>query len=131
MAIRTALVAGIGLGLIAAVGVTPASAEALSGPAIKDTISGKRVMLQTRWGGFPLKYASSGRVTGDGSALGLARFFAPKETGRWWVSGGKLCQQFPTWYDGRQFCFTLSRKNATTLNWVREDGYSGTAVVSG
>jgi hypothetical protein len=103
----------------------------LSGPEIKSTIGGKTVLLKTRWGGFPLRYASGGRVTGDGTALGLARFFAPKETGRWWVQGDQLCQQFPTWYNGRQFCFTLSRTGDASLKWVREDGYSGTATIQG
>jgi hypothetical protein len=116
------------LGLSAAV---PASAAQLSGEEIRSAIGGKTVMLKTRWGGFPLRYASGGRVTGDGTALGLARFFAPKETGKWWVKGNQLCQQFPTWYDGRQFCFTLSRTGASELKWVREDGYSGTASIRG
>jgi hypothetical protein len=108
-----------------------AKASELSGGDIKEAIGGKTVMLKTRWGGFPLRYASSGAVTGDGSALGLARFFAPKETGRWWVQGNQLCQQFPTWYKGKSLCFTLARKDEKTLKWVREDGYSGTAVVQG
>lgn len=111
--------------------VSPAFAAQLSGAEIKSTIGGKQVMLKTVWGGFPLRYAAGGRVTGDGTALGLARFFAPKETGKWWVAGDKLCQQFPTWYDGKQFCFTLSRQNSSGLIWVRDDGYSGTAKIMG
>jgi hypothetical protein len=108
-----------------------AAASEMSGTAIRAAIKGKTVMLKTRWGGFPLRYATSGSVTGDGTALGLARFFAPKETGRWWVDGNKLCQQFPTWYSGRTTCFTLTRKDEATLRWEREDGYSGTAVIRG
>jgi hypothetical protein len=121
----------VSLALAAGLLVTPAFASGLSGAEIKDAIGGKQVMLRTFWGGFPLRYASSGAVTGDGTALGLAKFFAPKETGKWWVAGDKLCQQFPTWYKGKQFCFTLSRQNATTLKWVRDDGYSGTAKIAG
>jgi hypothetical protein len=117
--------------IAAALFSVPAGASELSGPAIKEAISGKTVMLKTRWGGFPLRYAQSGAVTGDGSALGLARFFAPKETGKWWVQSNQLCQQFPTWYQGRTFCFTLARQDAATLRWKREDGYSGTAVIRG
>ena len=110
---------------------TPAFAAQLSGAEIKQTIGGKQVMLRTFWGGFPLRYASSGSVTGDGTALGLAKYFAPKETGKWWVAGNQLCQQFPTWYKGQKFCFTLTKQNETTLKWVREDGYSGTAKIMG
>lgn len=113
------------------IGLSPAVAAPLSGEEIKSAIGGKQVMLKTTWGGFPLRYATSGRVTGDGTALGLARFFAPKETGKWWVAGNKLCQQFPTWYNGKQFCFTLSRQNSSGLIWVRDDGYSGTAKIMG
>ncbi len=112
--------------------LTPqAFASQLSGAEIQSTIGGKQVMLKTFWGGFPLRYASSGAVTGDGTALGLAKFFAPKETGKWWVAGNQLCQQFPTWYKGQKFCFTLAKQNATTLKWVRDDGYSGTAKIMG
>jgi hypothetical protein len=110
---------------------SPAFAEQLSGPDIQTTINGKQVMLKTFWGGFPLRYSTSGAVTGDGTALGLAKFFAPKETGKWWVAGDQLCQQFPTWYKGQKLCFTLERQNETTLKWVREDGYSGTARIMG
>jgi hypothetical protein len=122
---------GLGLALALNVAILPASASELSGSEIKGAIAGKQVMLRTFWGGFPLRYANSGSVTGDGTALGLAKYFAPKETGKWWVAGNKLCQQFPTWYKGKQFCFTLAKQNETTLKWVRDDGYSGTAKIMG
>ena len=80
-------------------------------------------------GWFPLRYASSRRVTGDGTALGLARFFAPKETGKWWVKSDRLCQKFPTWYRGKTFCFSLEKAGAKKLRWRRDDGYSGTALI--
>ena len=124
---KTGLAVAIAISLTA----TPAAASQLSGAEIEQTIGGKQVMLRTFWGGFPLRYGSGGAVTGDGTALGLAKYFSPKETGKWWISGNKLCQQFPTWYKGRQFCFTLTRQNETTLKWVREDGYSGTAKIMG
>lgn len=101
----------------------------MSAGEIRQAISGRKVLLQTSWGGFPLTYGEGGRVAGDGSALGLARFFSPKETGRWWTTQNQLCQQFPTWYDGRSFCFTLSKAGENTLKWTREDGYSGTATI--
>ena len=108
-----------------------AAASQLSGDEIRQTIGGKTVELNTRWGGFPLTYSRGGAVTGDGRGLGLGRFFSPKETGKWWVSGNQLCQQFPTWYDGRRFCFTLIRSGENTLRWQRDDGRSGTARVRG
>ena len=108
---------------------TAAMASNLSGDEINRLISGKKIVLQTTFGAFPLRYNASKRVTGDGTALGLARFFAPKETGRWWVKSDRLCQQFPTWYRGQTLCFSLQKARANKLRWRRDDGYSGTAVV--
>ncbi|MEM8749320.1 MAG: hypothetical protein AAGF28_03415 [Pseudomonadota bacterium] len=124
------ITATCGLMACAFVAAAPANAKKLSSSEIRSTISDKRVMLATRWGGFPLVYDSSKRVTGDGTGLGLARFFAPKETGNWWVKSGQLCQKFPTWYRGRTFCFTLTKTGPKELKWVREDGYSGTATIT-
>ncbi len=107
-----------------------AQASKLSGREINNLIAGKRVMLATRWGSFPLRYRTNKRVTGDGSALGLARFFAPKETGNWWIASNQLCQRFPTWYKGQSFCFSITQTGTNTIRWVRNDGYAGTATIS-
>lgn len=110
----------------------PAFAERLTGGDIKDLVNDKRIYLKVPLGGeFPLYYQSNGRVTGDGTALGLGRYFAPKETGRWFVQGDSLCQQFPTWYDGKVSCFTLQKTGETSLRWRRDDGYSGRARIGG
>ncbi|MBO6639019.1 MAG: hypothetical protein JJ920_15760 [Roseitalea sp.] len=110
----------------------PAGAEQLSGQTLKDTIAGKRVYLATPFGGeFPLYYKTNGQVTGDGTALGLGQYFAPRETGRWFVQGDQLCQQFPTWYRGKVSCFTLRMTGETSLRWRRDDGYSGRARIDG
>ena len=55
----------------------PASATKLSGPEVRDMVVTGTVFLETGFGDFPLRYDQAGRVTGDGTALGLARFFAP------------------------------------------------------
>ena len=118
-----------GAAIIAVACQSPVLANKLSGNEINSLISGKKVLLQTSWGSFPLRYATSRRVTGDGTALGLARFFAPKETGKWWVKSDRLCQKFPTWYRGKTFCFSLEKAGAKKLRWRRDDGYSGTALI--
>ncbi len=107
-----------------------AKADTLSAEQIKSEVIGKRIYIATPFGGeFPLYYANSGNVSGDGTKLGLGKYFAPKETGRWWIQGSQLCQQWPTWYKGRQFCFTLQRTGENGILWNRDDGRSGEARI--
>lgn len=111
--------------------VAPVAAQNLNGEAIRDFIAGEQVYLATPYGvEFPLFYAADGSVTGDGSGTGLGKFFAPRETGEWWVEGANLCQQFPTWYDGKATCFTIEQTGENTLAWVRDDGMEGTARIA-
>ncbi|MEM7214760.1 MAG: hypothetical protein AAF423_04385 [Pseudomonadota bacterium] len=108
----------------------PAHGNELNGMELIEKIAGKRVFLATKWGiEFPLTYATSGEVTGDGTGTALGRYFAPKETGAWWVQGNQMCQKFPTWYDGRTFCFKLEETGADTFIWKRNDGKSGNARI--
>ena len=65
-------------------------AKALNGAEISALIKGKNVALKTRFGTFPLRYRTDGVVVGDGTKLGLAKIFAPKESGKWWVRGAAL-----------------------------------------
>lgn len=124
------------LGIVSALAVClsggAANAEQLAGNQLKQFVNGKRVFLATPFGGeFPLNYKSTGVVTGDGTALGLGKFFAPTESGRWWVKGENLCQQWPTWYDGKTTCFQIRKTGERSLNWVRDDGRSGKARIEG
>lgn len=112
--------------------VIAASADALDGAAIKTLIAGKRVYLSTPYGlEFPLQYRSNGKVVGDASGFSMASMLAPKETGTWWVKGSKLCQKWPSWYDGKTICFTIDKTGASTIKWLRDDGTAGTARIEG
>ena len=123
---------GILSGLILSLSSITAGAEQLSGGELKQFVSGKRVYLATPFGGeFPLMYKQSGVVTGDGTALGLGKFLAPKETGKWGVKGANLCQQWPTWYDGKTTCFRIQKTGDRSLNWIRDDGRRGKARIEG
>lgn len=113
-----------------AAAASPALADTLSGAEIRDTVRGRRIYLATPLGGeFPLYYRADGRVDGSGEAIGLGRMMRPKDSGRWWVDGSRLCQQWTEWYDGRVHCFTLARTGPRSLAWTRSDGLSGTARI--
>jgi hypothetical protein len=108
-----------------------AFAETLSGQALKDLVEGRTVYLAAPLGGeFPLKYRPDGTVTGDGESVGLGRFFATRETGRWYLTGTNLCQQFPTWYNGQRLCFSVRKLDGNRIRWTRDNGETGIARVA-
>lgn len=118
--------------LTAALFAPAAGAEttALSTAEIKAAVTGKRIYLQTPFGGeFPLYYRKDGVVDGSGEALGLGRFMAPKDSGRWWAERNRLCQQWQEWYDGKRQCFVLQKTGEATLYWKRDDGLEGEARI--
>jgi hypothetical protein len=97
---------------------------------IASDIIGKRIYLAVPMGGeFPLNYRTNGQVDGTGEALGLGRFAKPNDTGRWWIDGDRLCQQFTTWYKGNPMCFELERIDDGKLKWTRDNGQTGTARI--
>lgn len=105
--------------------------QELSGAEIKSLITGKRIFLKVPLGGeFPLRYNRNGMVSGDGSAMGLGKYMAPKETGRWWVQNDQLCQQWESWYKGQAACFQLFKTGKNKLHWKRNDGRSGKARIA-
>jgi hypothetical protein len=109
----------------------PALAQALDGPSLKKLVTGRTVFLSAPLGGeFPLNYKTDGTVTGDGEAVGLGRFFAARETGRWSITGNTLCQKFPTWYKGEPLCFTVENLGGNKIRWLRDNGEQGIARVS-
>lgn len=115
---------GLALVLLAA----PAAAEKLSGAKLQSFISGKRVYLAVPLGGeIPLTYRPGGVVDGSGEAVGLGKYMTPKDRGRWWVAGDRLCQKWQQWYGGKTFCFTVTRLADDKIKWVRDDGKSGVA----
>ena len=121
------------LGLVLAApfaGPAAAAAEQLSGDALRSFIAGKRVYLSVPFGGeIPLTYRKNGVVDGSGEAVGLGKYMTPKDRGRWWVSGNRLCQKWQEWYDGRTFCFTVRQLSGNRIQWVRDDGKRGVARV--
>ncbi|MFK7791987.1 MAG: hypothetical protein AB8B88_04870 [Devosiaceae bacterium] len=113
--------------------IPAAHAASFSASEIRSDIIGRTIYLAAPFGGeFPLNYRPGGQVDGDGEATGFAgRMAQPKDTGRWWIDGNRLCQQFESWYNGNPMCFDLTRTGPDTLNWVRDNGERGTARIGG
>lgn len=104
--------------------------ETLRGAALREAVSGKRIYLAVPLGGeLPLYYQPDGRVDGSGEAAGLGRFLKPSDSGRWWVEGERLCQQWESWYKGRVFCFTVRKLPEDRIAWARDDGETGIARI--
>lgn len=120
----------LALGLVGMMLAPTAHATSLTSEDIRTDIIGRRIYLAAPLGGeFPLNYRRSGVVDGDGEALGLGRFIQPKDSGRWWIDGQRLCQKFTKWYDGTPMCFELTRVDAKRLEWRRDNGETGTARI--
>ena len=117
--------------LATGLGLAEAAAGPMSGSELKQAISGKHVYLAIPLGGeFPLYYRSSGEVDGTSPTSLLARLDPNTDTGKWWVTGDTLCQQWKIWYEQKRYCFTLKLTGPASLNWVRDDGFSGTARIA-
>ena len=55
---------------------------------------------------------------------------AASDHGKWWIADDRLCQRWPSWMDGKSYCYRLTQ-TGTSLRWVRSDGASGTARIGG
>jgi len=127
----------IGTFVLAAALALPVSASVakpvtLAGDSLRQAISGKTVFLKISGFELPINYSANGRMSGRMSAVAasFARGDGAQDRGKWWVAGDKLCQQWTSWMDGKSYCYRLSREG-TTVYWVRSDGRSGTARISG
>ena len=104
--------------------------EPMKAADIKRDIIGRRIYLAAPLGGeLPLHFRRDGRVDGSGDAVGLGKLFRPNDTGKWWIAGNRLCEQFTTWYDGAQLCFDLERTSPKTVFWRQNNGQTGTARI--
>jgi len=123
------LAAGLGLATTAAIG---AESTKLTGDELRKAISGKTVYLKISGFELPIRYAANGRMTGKMGtvAASFAKGDGAQDSGKWWVAEDQLCQKWTSWMNGKQYCYKLSRRGST-VHWVRNDGRSGTARISG
>jgi hypothetical protein len=117
-----------------ALSALPAFAEPsqLAGDELRNAVSGKTVYLNVSGFELPIRYLAGGRMTGKIGAVAasFSRGDGTSDTGKWWVSGDQLCQKWSSWMDGKSYCFKLTRQG-NSVQWLRDDGRTGTARISG
>ena len=111
----------------AAVSADPPS---LAGDALRNAVSGKTVYLNISGFELPIRYSASGRMSGKmGSmAAALSRGDGASDSGRWWIEANQLCQRWTSWMDGQTHCYKITRQG-NVIDWLRDDGVSGTARI--
>ena len=123
-----AFVVTVGLALPATASL--AEPATLAGDELRQAISGKTVFLNISGFELPIRYAANGRMSGKMStiAASFSRGDGASDSGKWWVAGDQLCQQWSSWMDGKSYCYQLTREGST-VHWARNDGRSGTARI--
>ena len=112
-----------------AAGAVLAEIPPLSGEAIRESIGGATVHLDTPLGVvLPVVFREDGTMTGTAGRLAFY-LGAAADRGRWWVSGGKLCTRWSRWFDSEPSCMQIRRFGAR-FEWRRDDGKSGTAIIA-
>ena len=125
-----AFVVAAGLALSATASL--AEPTTLAGDELRTAISGKTVYLNVSGFELPIRYAANGRMSGKMStvAASFSRGDGASDTGKWWVASDQLCQQWSSWMDGKTYCYKLTR-SGSSVQWLRNDGNSGTARIGG
>ena len=100
----------------------------LTGEALRLAVSGKTVRIETPIGLFPIHYRGNGTMTGQAPGF-VPSLGTESDRGHWWIADDRLCQRWHQWLDTKQYCFKLRRVGATVF-WLRDDGLSGTAMIS-
>jgi hypothetical protein len=119
-----------GLALPAA--AATAEPTSLAGDELRRAVSGKTVYLNVSGFELPIHYAPDGRMSGKmgAAAASLSLHESASDTGRWWIKDHQLCQRWTSWMERKSYCYELTRQGKT-VQWVRNDGRSGTARLSG
>jgi hypothetical protein len=103
-------------------------ASSLTEDQLREAITGKTIYLKVS--GFELPIHCNGRMTGSMGAVAatFSRGDGSRDSGRWWTEANQLCQRWTVWMEGRTNCYKITRKGSL-INWVRQDGVSGTARI--
>jgi hypothetical protein len=105
-------------------------ATSLTEDQLRQAIVGKTVYLNVSGFELPIRYKANGRMTGNMGVVAatFSQGDGSRDSGRWWIDANQLCQRWTSWMDGQIHCYKISRQ-ATVINWLREDGVSGTARI--
>jgi hypothetical protein len=101
----------------------------LSSEAIKETLSGSLVELDTPAGStIPVRFQEDGLVSGEAGPLASV-LGSEKDRGRWWTADDQLCVKWFRWFDAEVRCASL-RQDGTRIFWQERGGESGTATIA-
>jgi hypothetical protein len=105
-------------------------ATSLTEDQLRQAIVGKTVYLNVSGFELPIRYKANGRMTGNMGvvAASFSQGDGSRDSGGWRIDANQLCQRWTSWMDGQIHCYKISRQG-TVINWLREDGVSGTARV--
>jgi hypothetical protein len=115
------------IGLLAA--AVPAAAEPgqLSSEAIRTTLAGALVNMDTPAGTIiPVRFGTDGLVSGMAGVLAPV-LGAERDRGRWWAERDRLCMKWFRWFEAETRCVSV-RMDGERIYWRGEDR-SGTATV--
>ena len=105
-------------------------ATSLTEDELHQAIIGKTVHLNVSGFELPIRYKANGRMTGimGTVAATFSRGDGSRDSGRWWIEANQLCQRWTSWMDGQSYCYKITRQGKI-INWLRNDGITGTARI--
>ena len=122
----------VAAGLILTTGAALAESASLAGDELRKAVSGKTVYLNVSGFELPIRYAPNGSMKGSMGAVAasFSRGDGASDHGKWWVADDQLCQQWSSWMEGKSYCYRLTQQG-NAVQWMRNDGRSGTARIDG
>ena len=105
-------------------------ATSLTEDQLRQAIIGKTIYLNVSGFELPIRYKANGRMTGNMGAVAatFSQGDGSRDSGRWWIDTNQLCQRWTSWMDAQIHCYKITRQG-NVINWLRDDGVSGTARI--
>ena len=131
------LAVGLTLPVSAALAEPPPASDApvveaisLTEDQLRQAIIGKTIYLNVSGFELPIRYRANGRMTGSMGAVAatFSQGDGSRDSGRWWIEANRLCQRWTSWMDGQTYCYKITRQGKI-INWLRNDGITGTARI--